>query len=297
MKKNEVTTSMNQNINRNELTTTSNKRKQFSDMLTKMKPQIANALPKHLSPERIIRIALTAVSKTPALLECSQNSLLGAIIQSSQLGLEPDGALGEAYIIPYYNGKTKMKEAQFQVGYRGLIALSRRSGEIISINANAVREGDEFDYQFGTEEFLRHKPCENRGKIKYVYAYSKLKDGGHCFIVMSKLEIDKIRAISKASNSGPWTNHYEEMAKKTAIKRLSKLLPMSIEYREAVSSDDKIHDLSGSPEIDMDVSPIHMTEAEDVTEPEPAKEKTDLEKTIEQEHGKVTKGQPMDLGI
>ncbi len=213
----------------------------------KIKAQMALALPKHMDADRLARIATTEIRKVPKLAQCDQTSFLGAIMQCAQLGLEPGSALGHAYLIPFdkkqkINGQWVVvsTEVQFIIGYRGMIDLARRSGQIISISARTVYENDNFTYQFGLHEDLVHIPAagEQRGNLIYVYAVAKLKDGGVQFEIMSKYEIDLIRAKSKASGSGPWVDYYEEMAKKTVVRRLFKYLPVSIEMTRAVIADE-----------------------------------------------------------
>lgn len=201
----------------------------------KMKAQIAHALPKHIKPDRMIRIITTELRKNPQLASCDKGSFLSAIMQASQLGLEPSGILGHCYLIPFKN------ECQFIIGYRGMIDLARRSGQIVSLSAIAVYEKDQFDYTLGLHPNIEHKPSfeDDRGKLTFVYAVANLKDGGVQFEVMSKPQVDKIRALSKARNS-PWVTHYEEMAKKTVIRRLFKYLPVSTEYLEAVIHDENV---------------------------------------------------------
>ena len=206
----------------------------------KIKAQMALALPKHMTSDRLARIALTEIRKVPTLAKCDQTSFLGAIMQCAQLGLEPGGARGHAYLLPFENRKKGITEVQFIVGYRGMIDLARRSGQIVSLTARTVHENDEFSYQYGLSEDLKHVPATGeRGALQYVYAVAKLKDGGVQFEVMSRSDIDKVRAQSKAGNYGPWQTHYDEMAKKTVIRRLFKYLPVSIELATAVTMDEK----------------------------------------------------------
>lgn len=209
--------------------------------LDKYKSEIARALPKHMTADRMARIALTEFRKTPALMECDPATLFGAVIQCAQLGLEPGGSLGHAYLLPFKNTKTGRKDVQFIIGYRGMIDLARRSGQIVSISTRAVHANDQFSYEFGLTEDMRHKPDEtgNPGPLTHVYSVARLKDGGVQFEVMSKAEIDKVRAQSKAGGSGPWVTHYEEMAKKTVIRRLFKYLPVSVEMATASVMDER----------------------------------------------------------
>lgn len=207
-----------------------------------IKAQMALALPKHMTAERLMRIALTEVRKAPKLASCDQASFLGAIMQCAQLGLEPGGALGHAYLLPFDNKKQGRTDVQFIIGYRGMIDLARRSGQILSIEARVVYAADKFTVRFGLDSSLEHEPDlenANRGAMRFVYAVAKLKDGGTQFEVMSRAEIEKVRAMSKAGSSGPWVSHYEEMSKKTVIRRLFKYLPVSIEMQSAVGLDEQ----------------------------------------------------------
>lgn len=204
-------------------------------LLERAKPQIALALPRHLSADRILRIAMTSVQRTPELLACDQVSLLGAVIQSAQLGLEPDGVLGHAYLVPF-KGKV-----QLIPGYKGLIDLARRSGQLSTIFARVVYEKDQFEYAYGLNERLDHIPSndEDPGDITYAYAVAKLKDGSQQFEVMSRREIDAIRKRSPAANNGPWVTDFSEMCRKTALRRLCKMLPASVELARAVALDER----------------------------------------------------------
>lgn len=207
------------------------------NMLEQYKSQIALALPKHLTADRMARIVTTEIRKNPALLKCNQISLFGAVIQCSQLGLEPGNNLGHAYLLPF---KT---DVQLIIGYRGMIDLARRSGQILSINVYEVFDTDEFDVAFGLEPNIIHKrdiKTGGSGNLIAVYAVAKLKDGGTQFEVMTTKQVDKIREQSQAakSNYSPWKTHYNEMAKKTVIRRLFKYLPVSIEIQQAVTLDE-----------------------------------------------------------
>jgi recombination protein RecT len=207
----------------------------FRMVLERMKPQIQLALPKHVSPDRMLRIILTTVQRTPKLLECTRESMLGCIVSCAQLGLEPDGLLGHAYLIPFFNGRENRLECQLIVGYKGLLKLARQSGEIASISARVVHEKDDFEFEYGLAEKLRHVPSmdEDPGKPVYAYAIFRLKDGSHHFDVMSAREIQAIRKRSKSGNNGPWVTDEEEMWKKTVLRRASKMSPASIEDRMA----------------------------------------------------------------
>jgi len=203
--------------------------------LDRFKDQIAAALPRHMTPDRMARIVTTEVRKTPKLLQCNPKSLFGAVIQASQLGLEPGSALGHAYLIPYG------KDVNLIIGYRGMIDMARRSGQIISIEARPVFEGDTFTYSFGLEPDLQHTPgaYDVKNPLTHVYAVAKLKGGGTQWDVMTKAEVEAIRQASQGRNSSPWQKHFTEMAKKTVIRRLFKYLPVSIEMQTAVGLDEQ----------------------------------------------------------
>jgi len=197
----------------------------FRDLLEQMKPQMLKALPKHLDIDRMLRIAMTSVQKVPKLLECSPQSLLAAVIQCAQLGLEPDGVLGEAYLIPYGKICTLIP------GYRGLLKLARQSGEVLMIEARVVHAHDVFTYEYGLDLECRHVPSldDDPGLLTHVYAVARMKNGEATFEVMTKKQVDLVRQRSMASGSGPWVTDYEEMAKKTVLRRLCKMLPLSVE--------------------------------------------------------------------
>lgn len=258
----------------------------INDLFEQMKPAIAQAIPQHMTPERLLRIATTSIRTNPKLKVCTPESLLGAVMQCAQLGLEPT-VLGHAYLIPYKNKKKDEKgreigwvdEAQFQIGYKGLIELARRTGQISSIMAQAVHEHDEFEYEYGINEKLRHVPADgDRGQVVKYYAYAKFKDGGYSFLVMSRQDIENHRdKFSKAKNYGPWVDHFDEMAKKTVLKALMKYMPISIEFQKAVSMDE-----TTKREVSSDMSEvIDVTDwdeddpSDELVEPQPEQNKDD----------------------
>lgn len=196
-----------------------------AQLIERQKHEIGRALPKHMDADRMTRIALTVLRQTPKLMQCKPESLLGALMTASQLGLEP-GPLGEAYLVPFGT------EVTFIPGYRGLIKLAWQSGQLKNIDAHVVHEGDAFDYEYGLEPHLKHKPTlETPGRATHIYAVATLLNGGSAFVVMSVADVEKIRKRSKAANSGPWVSDWDAMAKKTAIKQLIRFLPLSAELR------------------------------------------------------------------
>lgn len=214
--------------------------------LNEKKTEIAKMLPKHLNAERLLKVAQVAATTTPALLECEIASLVGAIGQCAQMGLEPNTILGHAYLVPFntkrkdLNGNEKwVKSVQVIIGYKGLIDLARRSGQIVSISAHEVCQNDKFELVYGLDEKLNHEPSfDERGNIIGFYAVAKLKDGGHCFEFMSvKQVIDIMNSTQSKGKYGPWKDNFSEMGRKTAIRRLAKYLPLSIEFQTAVALD------------------------------------------------------------
>jgi len=242
--------------------------------LKKMGPEIEKALPKHMDADRMARIALTTIRTNPKLLECSVPSLLGAVMQAAQLGLEP-GLIGHCYLVPFKNGKTGQTDVQFIIGYKGMIDLARRSGQIENIYAHAVYSNDEFDYELGLEPKLKHKPYMegDRGEFIGAYAVAHFKDGGYQFEFMPKSEIDKRRKRSKAANNGPWVTDFEEMAKKTVIRHMWKYLPISVEIQQQAAQDEVVRkDITSEPElvdyIDVDAFEVPAEEEEQTKEKE-----------------------------
>lgn len=200
------------------------------DLIEKNREQIKNALPQHLPVDRMVRVFFTALSINPKLYDCTPRSLMGALIQCAQLGLEP-GVLGHAYLVPFKN------EVQFIPGYKGLVDLTRRSGEVSTVMAQVVHAKDLFKFAFGLNPVLEHTPsdAQDRGPATHIYAIIRLKDGGALFDVMTKGEVDGHRdRYSKAAKNGPWVTNYEEMAKKTVLRRVCKLAPVSVETQRAV---------------------------------------------------------------
>lgn len=215
-----------------------------------IKKQIALALPQHLKPERMIRMALTTVRRTPKLLECDPLTLVACIVQASELGLELSGPLGQAYIIPRKN-KGRM-EATFQIGYRGFLKLAHNSGQVAVYNARAVEEGDTFHFMQGSENFVEHIPRETKGiaKITHFYAILRLKGqgprDGDCEVWpvekmirhRDRFRSDKFLKDRDKNYQGPWDTDFEAMGKKTLIREIAKRSPVSAELMSLASRDE-----------------------------------------------------------
>lgn len=208
--------------------------------IKKMQGEIAKALPSVLTPERFTRITLSALSTNPKLATTTPQSFLGAMMTAAQLGLEPNTPLGQAYLIPFRNHG--VLECQFQLGYKGLIDLAYRSGDVSTIQAHTVYANDVFEYELGLEPKLRHVPAKSdRGDHVFFYAVFRTKDGGYGFDVMS---LEDVRAhakkYSKAYSNGPWQTNFEEMAKKTVLKRVLKYAPLKTDFVRGLSADETI---------------------------------------------------------
>jgi len=274
----------NQLAKKNQKAPAKEKPKTFEGYLKQMAPQMKEALPKHMDVNRLMRIALTTVRTTPELRQCEVGSLLGAVMQAAQLGLEP-GLLGQCYLVPFKNNKKGVTECQFVIGYKGMIDLARRSGHIQSIYAHAVYEKDEFEFELGLNPKLRHKPYMegDRGEFIGAYAVAHFKDGGYQFEFMPKSEIEKRKARSKTANSrySPWNTDYEEMAKKTVIRHMWKYLPISIEIQEQVAYDEgtarNINDISPDDHVFLEPPEYEVIDMEMPEEAEEPGEKESKE--------------------
>lgn len=229
--------------------------------------EFGQALAGRIDPGAFIRVAYATISKVPKLMEATPGSLLMALMEAASLGLMPNGVMGEAYIVPFNNkikeGKTERWEvqAQFIPGYRGLIKLARQSGVVRTIVPRAVRAGDRFEVEYGLDDRLVHTPdldAIDEKPITHVYAVAYFQDGTRQFEVMSKKQVDAIRARSKSKDSGPWVSDYEPMALKTVIRRLVKYLPLSDwDLSRAIEADDR---------FDLGASDVSMFANVDVTE-------------------------------
>lgn len=231
----------------------------------RFREQIAKSLPRHLSPDRFARIAITALTRTPKLAECTQESLFKCLLDLSAAGLEPDGR--RAHLIPYG------RECTLVIDYKGLVELIRRSGDVVSLRAETVCENDEFEWVNGE---VKHRVDwrKPRGEMQAVYAEARMKSGEVQTATMTLDEVEGIRKRSKAGNNGPWKTDYAEMAKKTAVRRLSKMLPLSSEIMDTVDRVDSPIDF-GSPATvaNQESEERAWKKAEPVSDPDATPEK------------------------
>lgn len=218
--------------------TTKDKPKTIRELLEgdNFKLQVAKALPKHLTADRFIRVAVTAMTKTPLLAQCDQATFFNALLTLSQLGLEPDGR--RAHLIPFKNNTKGTVDCQLIIDYKGLVELVMNTGQVSRIHADVVCENDDFSYDRG--QIVRHQiDFRNpRGDAFAAYALITFKDGTEKAEVMNKAEVEAIRKRSKAGQSGPWVTDWNEMAKKTVFRRASKWVKLSPEQRDIIEADD-----------------------------------------------------------
>lgn len=224
-----------------------------------MLAEISRVVPRHVTGERMARVALTALLRTPGLNECDQNSFFRALLDLSAWGLEPDGR--RAHLIPFRNNKAGIVECQLIIDYKGLVELAYRSGLVRSIHADVIYQGDVFSYTMGEVRdhvpwFLRKDALrpDGKGDVQGAYCRVELVGGTVKSEVMDLVEIERIRKRSKAANSGPWTTDWGEMAKKTVFRRVAKWLPLSAEFRDAESRDDENIILDAQPQRQVGVS-------------------------------------------
>lgn len=227
------------------------KKQTVFDLIQSMEKEFKRALPDQVGIQRFVRVAITIVRTNPKLMACDGMSIVAALMQSAQLGLEPNTPLGQSYIIPYKNKRvingrdTWVDEAQFQLGYKGLITLALRTGEYKAIYAHEVYKNDEFSYRYGLNKDLQHVPADDpEGEpIKY-YAVYHLQNGGYDFVVWSKDRIDRhakkySKAVQKDMNS-PWKTDYDMQAKKTVLKEVLKYAPKSIDFAKQLAADETV---------------------------------------------------------
>lgn len=217
----------------------------FQDYLAVRKKHISDIVPKHLTAERVVKVALTAYSRTPDLMNCTLDSVFRSVMQAAELGLEPGGALGHAYLVPFG------KECTLIPGYRGLIELAKRSGEVADIKAWLVHANDKFQVVLGYHEDIIHEPnLENPGELVAAYAIATLPDGTKHPEVMTGAQLDAVRKYSKRLAS----QHPEEWARKTVIRRLVKYLPLSSEKAELLQKAIEVDGDDNGPVLDVTAS-------------------------------------------
>lgn len=292
------------------------KKQRVSDLLAGYKSQIAQALPRFMTADVMIRTALTATIRRPELLDCTGHSLISCVLTASQLGLRPDDFLGEAYLIPFNNNKKQVKECQIIVGYKGLVTLAMRSGEVASCKAVAVYganepDGDYFDYDEGLNEKLEHKSVglDDPDRITHFYAIVRFKGGGQVFKVMTRKKVEGVRDKSKnyihakIKSETVWATNFEEMGCKTVLRRVMKFVPLSPELARAVALDEAadlgkqnpgIELINETPELADDVIG-EIIQEEEQEQQENRTDKAQKEKTRRSERSEAVTSATADL--
>jgi recombination protein RecT len=246
----------------------------LADQIRQMQHQYQAAMPRGAEAAQLVRDALTAVRMTPKLAECEPASVLGSLMTCAQLGLRP-GVLGHAWLLPFWDGKTRGNKAQLVIGYQGMIELAMRSGKISSLIARTVYSNDTFDVDYGLADSLVHKPnlFGERGTPTAFYAVAKFTSGGHAFIVMTVPEMIEYREKNAKARTregkifGPWVDNFEGMAHKTCIRQLAKYMPKSTELAIAIAADEGVR-VDIRSEVDAAESTEHPDFIEGVIEDE-----------------------------
>jgi recombination protein RecT len=225
----------------------------FKANVAKMEGELVKALNDRIPVEYFTRVLMTTVQQNPGILKCSMTSIMGAVMEGAQLGLEIDGVLGHGYLVPF-KGK-----CTFIAGYKGLIQLGLGGGGVKKIVARPVYEGDEFELLYGFEDRITHKPMFTGGKLEKVYAMALLANGETSFVVMDKREVEVIRKRAPSGNSPAWRDDYEAMALKTAVRKLFRWLPLSSDATRAAAKEEQ---------LEVGALPVRDTEAEVVDKEE-----------------------------
>lgn len=233
-----------------------NEQPTLAQQIDRMAPEFQRAMPKGLEATQLVRDAQTVLRQNPKLAEVNTASFFGGLMTCAQLGLRP-GVLGQAYLIPFKG------QAQLVLGYQGLLELIYRSGIVETIAARVVYEHDEFLLEYGLDkDTLVHRPpagFKPRGKAVAYYAIARMKDGG--YQITDPVGVEDMKAFARKhsqsrGNSGPWRDHFDEMAKKTMIRQLAKVLPKSPEVMRAVTQDGAVRTDTTPDAIDHDAQYI-----------------------------------------
>lgn len=239
-------------------------------MIENQAPQFALALPKFIDPDHFKRVVLTEVRRTPKLLECDPMTVVASCMLAAQLGMEP-GPLGQCYLLPRWNKKTGKTECNFQLGYKGALALAHRSGEIADVICEAVHANDEFARELGDTPRIVHNPApwgEDRGEVIGYYAIVRTQNGG---TYRDAKSYDEVQAHAKKYSEafkkgdpkfGPWAQNFDAMARKTVLLQALKLAPMSVDIAKGIAEDDAtthalLDDLGAAVEADAEIVPDH----------------------------------------
>lgn len=248
-------------------------------LLERYTGSLAELLPKGMDVARFKRTAWLTVRDDPKLLGCDPASIVAGVFRAGQLGLEVGGTLGQCYLIPFRDKERGIVVAQFVLGYKGLVVLAHRSARVLDITGRVVREGDLFDYGYGTDEHITHKPVgDPDAPLTHVYAIARYVNGGRNLEVLTRGQVDTYRARSKAAGSGPWVTDYDQMSLKTAVRRLQPFLPLAVEDAALLdpAGDERVYDLADHggrvdviPAPDPEVETVETVRTEVGIPPEP----------------------------
>lgn len=213
----------------------------LKEVLESAREQIAAVCPPNISPDRVIRMALLAAHKNPAIVRSTPASVIASVIQIAAWGLE----IGRtAHLVPYFSKKEGVYICQAMPDFKGLVQMMVQSGEVMKVDGRVVREGDEFDVEYGLDERLVHRPLPaNDGEVIAAYAVLAMPNGDKKFDVMWRKEIEKVRAVSRSKDDGPWVQWFDQQAIKTVLKRISKQVPLTERVRDAIEADNAEYDL------------------------------------------------------
>lgn len=244
----------------------------LSGLLKARQDYISRIAPRYLNAEKLLKLVLVAANKNPKILECTQESVVSAVITAAELGLDVSGNTGEGYLVPYFNKRAKRYECQFIPGYKGLSKLAYQTGEVRRIEAEVVYENDQFDFEKGLNQKLRHVPNVHgdRGEPIGAWALVERINGGINFDFMPTKQIRQVQSMSQMGDSGPWKAWPDEMWKKTVWRRLSKWTQLSSEkYQKALELSDQEYDLSkATPDTETDDlnARLELTEPDEIPE-------------------------------
>lgn len=204
-------------------------------LLKRMQPEIERVLPKHMNVRKLERVTINAMRATPRLFECTPYSFLGCLMECASLGLEPNGPQGHAFLIPRHNKRRGVTECTFLLGYKGITELAWRSGQLQSIRARVVHEGDDFEYyEAAPHPVFRHRPMGD-GFVTHAYMVAVFKDGAYHLEVLDRAQIEERRARSQAGETGPWRTDFDAMARKSVVRAAAPWLPSSPELARGLA--------------------------------------------------------------
>ena len=213
--------------------------KDLRKFLEASRDRLAGTLPRHLTPDKLIHIVSGLAYADHKLASCDPGSILASLLRASSLGVDLSPGMMEGYLIPRWNKHAGRHLCTFMIGYQGLTKLARQGGAV-GIRSAIVCERDVFQYEYDPELRLTHRPAlSDRGPVLGVYATAKTPDGTPILEYLSYEDVEKVRARSQSPNEGPWVTDWNEMARKTALKRLCKSLPRSVELGAAIDGDDE----------------------------------------------------------